>query len=132
MSAPTMRELCAKAPQGQWKANCGTVSVDSPNAARRERVCAVCSPAGAAPEAWEGIGNRRHATAQFIARLSPEVIEVIMTTLEQVRDTSIAMRDATGTLPKKGESVLFWEAPERLRAASCHALRLLNCTEAAP
>lgn len=83
MNPSSLREICAKATPGPWKANFGTVSVDSADRSRRERICSVSSPAGAAPEAWGAISSQRHVTAQLIARFSPETALAVYEALKR-------------------------------------------------
>lgn len=84
MNTPTpLLTLCAAATKGPYKANQSTVRVDSPNRHEQDKVCAVAGPTAAAPEAWEGIHRKRHATAQLIARIaSPEVAAKVYAALQ--------------------------------------------------
>lgn len=93
------------------------------------------TPQEIALEAAEQIANwlgdvtesdRQHIAAIILTAAAKMVKESgAVEALEQNRDSAIAMKDATGTLHGKG-SVLFHEAPERIRERACAALAKLR------
>lgn len=57
--------------------------------------------------------------SDFARKLEREIVGM-RKTLESIRDTAIAMKDAQKINPR---SVLLVEGPERIRARACEALR---------
>lgn len=83
---PSFKELLAAATPSKWKSSGGIVRIDSPDKYKQERICTIPSPSGAAPEAWEEIGNRRAQLAAYIARLNPATMGLVLEALEHLHN----------------------------------------------
>lgn len=126
MSAPlTIRELCARATKGPWRANYCTVRVDKKYG---EKVCSIASPSGAAPEAWSGIHMQRGATAQLIARLSPDVVLKVVEALEAAKERIGQKRQSNYYAGAAEADVIDYEVQTKL----FDALALLNAPNRDP